>query len=1033
MQKKRKTTIRTHQSLFWVVSGIVMLACTGILSAQVLPYPYAHPTRSELEVRELVDDGLLRVALQRTRELRFSSMYAAYDNLPFDKSEIDRGAGNTPGADREMQEFLLVRPNSPHQPFAWMERGLIALEAQKWNDAVEFLGATATAADAQFAHRKDSVYVLLGHTAYFWQGTTLALTGAYKESQNAFLQAIKRSPQGEFSALSWYTIGQLYEQNAEYQKAAESFAEVRHNYANSAVAISASVREAQNYLIMRLPERALDILTGLPAGEQVSLIRAEALGLRGSYQAAYDSSIAYLNNYPKSAYAPYMHLHAAFSGLYLGKAQEAKKHLDTILALVTEEESVVRQQALLYHALAVRKMGNEEEAMDAFVALSARSGYPYQAQALVEVGQGAYTVGEYDRARKSLERAERESQDVPTTIRALTLLGAVLIEQQQWQKAAETFNRVEAMALKASETYVPNKHVYLAEARLKRGICLVQANQTRAAIVALTEFLGSHPEDTRRDEATFWLAESMYRADLLKNAQELYEEVLQQFTASQRREEAMYGLAWTFFRKRDFTRSVKIFGELIEDYPKSKYIVEALTRRGDGLYITRQFRAAADQYEQAARRGPNSEEGKYSAFQMAQAYYRGGELESAQRAARQYVQNYPNSTLADDALYLAGWIRFQKKDDAGAIEEFRKILSAYSDGDQTVRALYTIGDAQYNLGQTEEALETHRTIITRYPTSSFANEAAKSMQATYIESGRTEEALRIADDVIAANPQSNSAAEQTIVRANIFYSGKNYATAASELEAYLTKYNNSERKDEALLMLGKTYLNMNELPQALQSFQQLEKEYPKSPLVATSKFDLATYYDKSANATAADSLYNIVMERFEQDTAIASRATFERAVLARLRGDSLNAIRYFTIAADNYPGIEYGNQSRYQLAVYQKRKQQPDSARYHLLLLTKETDTPLLAANAWYEIGDLYMREKRFAEAIGPFTKVREEFAGYEDWYTLSLLGLGEALEQSKRYEEAKQTYSVVASLRPDDDYGKTAVSRLKRLEKIKR
>ena len=95
-------------------------------------------------------------------------------------------------------------------------------------------------------------------------------------------------------------------------------------------------------------------------------------------------------------------------------------------------------------------------------------------------------------------------------------------------------------------------------------------------------------------------------------------------------------------------------------------------------------------------------------------------------------------------------------------------------------------------------------------------------------------------------------------------------------------------------------------------------------------------------------------------------------------------------------------------------------------------DQPLLAANALYDIGVSYVREKRYDEAVLTFSRVRTDFAGAEDWYTLSLLGLGESLEALQRPTEAKLIYELVLSLRGDDDFGKTAQARLKRLAKMR-
>jgi TolA-binding protein len=82
-----------------------------------------------------------------------------------------------------------------------------------------------------------------------------------------------------------------------------------------------------------------------------------------------------------------------------------------------------------------------------------------------------------------------------------------------------------------------------------------------------------------------------------------------------------------------------------------------------------------------------------------------------------------------------------------------------------------------------------------------------------------------------------------------------------------------------------------------------------------------------------------------------------------------------------------------------------------------------------YDLGTTYFRERDYGRASEWFARVREEFAGVEDWYTLSMLALGECYEQLQQKKEAIDAYTTVAELRPDDDYGKTALARVKRLK----
>ncbi len=1041
-----------HRPLSWPLAclGVVLLGAT--LQAQVVPHPYLTLERGERITNWMIGDGMVRRAATYLRELQTQLVRSSSDAIVMREAEVYRASGQRTLVDRTLSPFTLNRPNAPEVAFAHAERGFTALEEGQYDAAAAYLGIAAQHAHREFLTRNDTVYKSLEHAALFWKGASQCNKGLFEEAIESFTQCASVDSAGPYAGRAIFAMGQMYERNGSTQDAADAYARIRARYPRGSVILAARIREAQMYLQRRMPERGMDVLAGIEdlldaaqrkdssvlapqiladdAPEQVHVLRMVALLQRSRYSAALDTALAFLNSYPSSEYRSMVRLHAGYAALHVDSNQLALRELDHVLAEVANDASPIRQQALLYRALALRRCGKADAAGAAFADLSARSDYPYQAQALVEVGQGAYQRGDLEGARKALERAERSSLDPSTTIRARLLLGAVHVEKQRWTEAAAVYERAEQLARTASEEFLPYRERYLAESRLKRGICLAQDNKREAAIKALTEYLGNHPLDEQRDEGTFWLAEMMYRSDLLRNAQELYEEVVNRYTASMRREEAMYGLAWTHFRRREFDKSVAEFGRMLQSYPKSQYAVDALVRRGDGLYITRRYSEAARQYEEAARRSPNSEEGLYAGFQVGQSLYRAGNLAEASTRLRAYVAAHSTSRLADDALYLAGWVAFQQRDDATAIAEFQRLLDAYPDGDQAVRALYTMADAKYNLGDAEGAKEAYRQLMNRYPTHPLAVEAGKGLQMVLVGEGRTDEAIALADQLISADPNSAVAREFAWEKANIFYTGRNYRSAAEELQAYMSRFPDGDRSDDALYMLGKSYLTMEELQQANDAFARLQKQFPHSDLVPASHMDLADYHRDAARADVADSLYAIVQRSYPNDTAEASRAGFERATLARIKGDTLRAVALYRVVADAYAGTEYGDQARYQLSLYYRGIRQPDSARNELAILIRTSHSPMVKANALYDMGDTYARAKLWDDAIMYLERVRTEYSGFEDWFTLSLIGLGACYEQKEEYEKAKQAYAVVAELRPEDDYGKTAIARLKRLEK---
>lgn len=1022
----------------------------GMVCAAVFALGQRMPDVPLLKVgmsHEFLDKHLLMRsrAILRTIDASYLSS-VGFDQVQLDRAQIlrDRDLPN-----RSVQQLATVHRDHRLSPFAIraaIEAGFVELEQGNLPSAIDHLEDATTIARRDVSRRSDTSYRTLALQAFYWLGASYALTGRYEDACREWSECAKLSSTNVLAARALFAIAQTHELNGSDSLAFTSYHQVKDAFPRSEYAAESQIRRAVIFLRKRNPVRAIDELQGIDLdlahfmqtqdsarcallSEYVSVVRIQSLAMQQRFRQALDSAVRFLPRLPQSPNTSLVRLSMGYAYLNIGRPDSALAQYDSIIASSVDEDSETRHQAILYRGVSLQRLGRSAEAEQLFTSVSVEAGYPYKPHALIEVGQALYERQDFERASKYFERAEREARDASVILRAQLMLGSCLLQRQQWAKASSVYDRAVTLAEQSDPINVSLQPEYLAVARLFKGVSLAQTNQTSSAIAALTDFLGNHPIDARRDEATFWLAEAMYRENLLRNAQEFYEEIVRRYTASARREEAMYGLAWTYFRRRDFTKSSKAFEELITSYPQSRYVVEAMVRRADGLYIGHQFRAAASQYEQASQRGGNTEEAQYAGFQAGNAAYRDGDLDRATRLMRSFVQRYPNSRLADDALYLIGWIAFQQQQDADAIREFERLLQAYPDGDHAVRALYTIGDAHFNMGNYDASLQTYRRVMSQYPSHPLAMESAKSLQEVLVGQGRTDEALAVLDTLIGMNPESVAAEDFSWSRAQIFYSGKSYSTAAAELGSYLKKYPSAQRKDEALYMLGKTYLGMNDVAQAVASFRELERTHASSPYVQTYRLDLAYHYANNANVSAADSIYRIIWQQDVSDSASASIAGYELAEHARMRGDTADAIFMYRSTADRFNSSVNGAQARYKLAQLYRRGNQLDSARYHLQILAQRTDQPTVVANVLYDLGTTYFRERDYLRAAEWFMRVREEFAGIEDWYTLSMLALGECYEQLQRKNDAVDAYTTVAELRPDDDYGKTAAARVKRLK----
>ncbi len=88
-----------------------------------------------------------------------------------------------------------------------------------------------------------------------------------------------------------------------------------------------------------------------------------------------------------------------------------------------------------------------------------------------------------------------------------------------------------------------------------------------------------------------------------------------------------------------------------------------------------------------------------------------------------FLVKYPQSTLADNALYWLGESYYVTQDNKSALAAFDRLLSEFPDSDKVAGALLKKGYILDAMGKRAEARKTLQQVLDRYPSSSVARMA----------------------------------------------------------------------------------------------------------------------------------------------------------------------------------------------------------------------------------------------------------------------------------------------------------------------
>ena len=126
-------------------------------------------------------------------------------------------------------------------------------------------------------------------------------------------------------------------------------------------------------------------------------------------------------------------------------------------------------------------------------------------------------------------------------------------------------------------------------------------------------------------------------------------------------------------------------------------------------------------------------------------------------------------------------------------------------------------------------------------------------------------------------------------------------------------------------------------------------------------------------------------------------------------------------------GSLFSHKAEIELAVLELERSNYESSLYLLkdVVNNRKDD---IAAKAQYFIGANYFEQKKLPEAITELIKVRSMYSAYDEWYTKSLLLLGDCYVNIDDKPNASEMYKSVLKRHRNNAIAKEAKEKLNKL-----
>ncbi len=906
---------------------------------------------------------------------------------------VERRLANPQAAEDALAK---VYPRSLWYPKARLELAHLLIAEKRVNEGLDVLKRLITdlTGDQRDAVRQTYADLL------FAQGQIFESIEPYRELAERGLSPVRREH-------AMYALGWAYDKLENPARAIWSWKEALRLYPGSAHATAARNALANQYVKLKKPLLAADVLRGFPKDVFKGELKARAEYLAGEGYAQGSNWKMAIQAYSQVPVGTKFTDDAAYGLAYArwqsGDATRAAKDLEAWLARNPKSPT---RPAALYALGRIREEAGKLDEAAKWYAQAASIAPQASAEPNPWIEAALYQGARLNFNRGNHAEAMRLGKLLAENFRAGTYEGPARWIMAESLLALKQFDAaIAAYASLAKEvadlSFLDAKGDSVT---FRLGLAHVRSEDYAAAVGYLAQVAGS---PRYGEEATFWMAEALYRSGNVDEARDTYEAFLQRYPKSVRAGAAAYGAAWCAYRqeKWDVARSgfKRAAGLLVASNS------EVVTLKQDALYRlgvlssnAHDWAGAQSAFSQLMKLEPDAEQLAEARFQVAYAAYRIGNLDEAVKGLEDFLARHAQHSRSASARSTLGQALFRLGKFDAAVTAFRGVLSdPHATPEALLDARSRIGAASFNGGDLDQAIATYRALLK--DASGSAEVRAQILQPlaqAELARGNLTEARQIASeeasgllwsgDILGKVGQAflekgqpkdallalEAIATPTLEQRYLLYKARKANGDVSGALALLKSLaaEPGPQQPNWLYELGEGHADRGELDSAKDAWDELAKRYPSHALASKAQVTLAQAYLKAGQEKTALTTYELIANRFAADTPLA-RAAWMRIGQLRLKNGQ------HAEAAHAYRQAER---------------------------LSDKGSGPAVQARYW--LGYTMVAAKRYEDAVKELQSLNVSPEAGLEWQALAWLKQGEALEQLRRWKEAEKVYEKLVA-----------------------
>ncbi|MBK7980051.1 MAG: tetratricopeptide repeat protein [Ignavibacteriae bacterium] len=945
-------------------------------------------------------------------------------NLYLSQSEVDEnlfssaklyigesllGLDQYDGAITNFEEFVEKYPNSNLREIALYRLGNLYFNKKIYDKSREFL--TILVNKYPTSEYSGSAFHLIGET--FIEENDL------NKAEQFFNSAVNSKYNNTFVDRSIFALANVYEKKGEYRKAVEYYDKLLGFHRNSELSSQAQFRigvcyfELKEYdnVILELSDPLIEELNS-DDKNNADYILANSYYRLKEYNNASEAYKRILNNSPTEDMLNKIRYGLAWINFQQNDFDSAYKLFNL---LSTSKDDSIAIKSLYWSGEAQRYAGNNDEAIAIHKKFAEKYPNHYLTQRVkLNIGISKFSEKSFDESETSLLQS-LNSSDPFTRSKSYTLLGEISLRRKEYQKAKEYFQ----YGLNISQIPVQLKD------RCFLGLG-VSNFYLKNNVEALKNFNSINENETEieKNKLFFYRAEANFVLGNYNKSIADYNKV--NIENNEFKDDVVYGLAYSYFDLPDFSKAAYYFNEFNKNYSSDSRFSECQLRLADCYYAQKDYSKASTYYQRALINSAKFGNDERAFFNYAQSLFKSGDAQNAIDVLNQIQIKFPASNYADDSQYLIGWIKFQRNEFDAAIENYSALFEKYPQSNLLPIALYSIGDSHFNKGEYDKAVLYYNRVISQYPNTQYVYDAVNGIQYCYVVQDKQPEAVNYLQNFIADHPSLDFLDKIQMKTGEIYYSAGQYEQAISEYEKVVKNYPQSSQIPQAYYWMGKSAALSNNTDKAIQYFEYVKNNSLNSDEGFSAVLEIGTIYRNQKNLNAEIGLYNEILGKVKDSKRI-SEIKFNKAQAYISSEQIPEAYKELQEIVDSRDGSLFYHKAEIELGILELSRNNFENSM-NLFRDVSDNRKDDIAAEALYYVGQNYYMQKKIPEAITELIKLRSVYTMYEEWYTKSLLLLGDCYVANNDKVKAAEMYKAVLKRHKKNQFAQEANEKLNQL-----